>query len=235
MYPVSNSTAESSSIYRPPTSLAGSILLVDDHRLFRHGLKMIIEQQTSMVVAAEAENGAKAIELAEKLSPDIILLDLHLPDILGIEVVRKILDQRPDARIIVLSSDADPRLVDAAIHAGVMGYLLKENAPEELIRALQTVMGGLMFFCPEVNTIVLSSMRPSSGIRGSDVAKKLSVQEKEVLRYIAQGLRTKEIAVQLNISVKTAETYRLRLMKKLNLFSVAELTRYAIREGIASP
>lgn len=196
---------------------------------------MIIEQQTAMKVVGEAESGARALELIEKLSPDVILLDLHLPDMLGIEVVKKVIERQSDARIVVLSSDADPRLVDAALHAGVVGYLLKDNAPEELVRALQVVQAGLMFFCPEVNTIVLGSMRPKGLSRTSDEARKLSSQEREVLRYIAQGLRTKEIAVQLNISVKTAETYRLRLMKKLNLFSVAELTRYAIREGIASP
>lgn len=207
------------------------ILLVDDHRLFQQGLRLVLERQPGLIVAAEAQTGAGALALVEREEFDIILMDVNLPDNNGIEISRRILEMRRDARIIILSTDADPSRVDDALLAGVMGYVLKVNASEELHRAIEAAAIGQRYLSPEANAALLAGYRR---LREAPVdTPPLSPREREVIRLIAAGHRTKEIAATLNIGVKSAETYRRRLMKKLGLFSVAEITRYAVREGLA--
>ena len=208
------------------------VLLVDDHRLFQQALRLLLEQQLGLTVAAEAQTGAEALAHAEREAFDFIVMDVHLPDANGIDISRRILEIRRDARIIVLSSDADPLRVDDALLAGVMGYVLKINATAELERAFAAVDTGTRYLSPEANAALLAGYRR---LRESPAATApLSPREREVVRLIATGQRTKEIAAALGIGVKSAETYRRRVMQKLGLFSVAELTRYALREGLAT-
>lgn len=199
--------------------------------MFLHGLRLVLEHELGLTVAAEAETGAEALAHVERAAFDLILIDLHLPDANGIQVSRKILEQRRDARIIILSSDADPLRVDDALLAGVMGYVLKANAAAELSRAIAAVGAGTRYLSPEANAALLSGYRR---LRESPLSSPpLSPREREVLRLIAAGQRTKEIASALGFTVETAETYRRRIRLKLGLNSVAELTRYAVREGLA--
>lgn len=212
-----------------------SVLLVDDHQMIRQGLRLIIEQRTALKVVGETSTGAETIDAVNRLNPTIVLLDLHLPDMDGLDVARQILALRPNTRIVVLSSDASPLLISQALQAGVLGYILKENAPEELERALQTAVVGQSHFSPEVSSILRQDFQRRRSEKTLAAKPELSEREEEVLRFIAAGLRTKDIANELNIGVKTAETYRRRLMNKLELKTVAELTRYAIREGLIKP
>ncbi len=192
----------------------------------------MLENQLGMSVAGEAADGAGALALAAQRAFDLILLDLHLPDLNGIEVARRILEQRRDARIIILSSDSDPLRIDDALLAGVMGYVLKVNAFEELQRAIKSALQGQRYLSPEANAALLASYQRLRDAPANAQLPALSPREREVVRLIAAGQRTKEIAAALGIGIKSAETYRRRLMQKLGLFSVAELTRYAIREGL---
>jgi DNA-binding NarL/FixJ family response regulator len=214
---------------------ASSVLLVDDHQMIRRGLRLIIEQRTALTVVGETSTGAETIEAVSRLSPTIVLLDLHLPDMDGLDVAKQILLVRPNTRIVVLSSDASPLLISQALQVGVLGYILKENAPEELERALHTAVAGQSHFSPEVSSILRQDFQRRRSEKALAAKPELSEREEEVLRFIAAGLRTKDIANELNIGVKTAETYRRRLMNKLELKTVAELTRYAIREGLIKP
>lgn len=203
------------------------ILIVDDHRLFQQGLRLVLEQQLGRSVAAEAQTGEQALALAAREPFDLILMDVHLPDADGIDVSRRILERRPETRIVMLSSDADPRRIDEALRAGALGYVLKVNAAEELQRAIAAAEEGRRYLSPEADRALLAGCA-----RPEPVA--LSPRERDVLRLIATGARTREIAAALGIGVKSAETYRARLMRKLGMFSVAELTRHALREGLAA-
>lgn len=206
------------------------VLLVDDHRMFQQGLRLVLEYQLGMTVAAQAQTGAEALAHVEREPFDFILMDVHLPDATGIDISRRILELRRDARIIVLSADADPLRIDDALLAGVMGYVLKSNAPDELGRALETVANGARYLSPEANEALLAGYRR---VRESPLTlPPLSPREREVVRLMAEGRRTKEVAAALGIGVKSVETYRRRVMQKLGLFSVAEITRYAMREGL---
>lgn len=207
------------------------VLLVDDHRMFQQGLRLMLEQQLGLTVAAAAASGAEALEQVDRTAFDLVLMDVHLPDASGIEVSRQILARRPTQKIIVLSSDSSPRQIDEALLAGVAGYVLKTNAGDELERAIAAVAAGNPYLSPEANAALLAGYRQLR--ETPHCAPALSPREREVIRLIAAGQRTKEIADALGIGVKSAETYRHRLMQKLGLYSVAELTRYAVREGLA--
>jgi two-component system NarL family response regulator len=213
-----------------PTNLR--ILLVDDHRMLREGLRALLSRETGYSVVAEAGDGDGALKAVRRDPPDLIVLDVHLPDMSGIEVARRILAVFPEVKVIMLSSDHSHNCVHEALLAGVSGYVLKENAAEELLRAIHTVVLGQLYLCPEVGTEIIASYRRGQLPDLAPPTPQLSAREREVLKLLADGLRTKEIADQLGVSTKTAETYRHRLMEKLQLPSVAELTRYAIREGI---
>ena len=209
------------------------LLIVDDQRLFQQGLRLVLEQQLGLQVAAEAQDGAGALAHVEREEFDLILMDVHLPDANGIDISRRILERRPEARIIVLSSDPDPLRIDEALLAGVLGYVLKINAADELGRAIAAVGEGRRYLSPEANDALLTGYARLR--EAGQPALPLSAREREVLRLIAAGERTKAIADKLGIGVKSAETYRRRLMQKLGLYSVAELTRHAVRDGLAPP
>jgi DNA-binding NarL/FixJ family response regulator len=184
------------------------------------------------VVAGQAGDGDGALKAVRREPPNLVVLDVHLPDMNGIEVARRILAVFPEVKVIMLTSDHTHASVHEALLAGVSGYVLKENATEELVRAIRAIEGGQLYLCPEVSTDIIASYRSGQLPNIEPPGPQLSTREREVLKLLADGMRTKEIAERIGVGVKTVETYRHRLMEKLQLDSVAELTRYAIREGL---
>ena len=217
---------------QPAAQTPTRILLIDDHRLLRDGLRALLARHHEFRVTGEAGDGASALRAVRSQPFDIVLLDVHLPDMNGIEVARRILAVFPEIKVIVLSSDHSHDCVHEALLAGVSGYILKDNATDDLLRALHTVVAGQLYLCPEVSTDIVASYRSGLLPNVAPPQPLLSERELQVLKLLADGLRTKEIADNLGIGAKSVETYRARLMEKLKLGSVAELTRYAIREGL---
>jgi two-component system, NarL family, response regulator NreC len=209
------------------------VLLADDHKIFRDGLRTLIEKE-GMEVVGEAENGRKAIKLAEKLMPNVIVMDVSMPDMNGIEATRKIIAGMPDVKVIALSMHSDRRFVLGMLEAGASGYLLKDCAFGELATAINQVSTGNTYLSPQIADVVvkgyLNKTTDSSVIGGAI----LTSREREILQLIAEGLTAKEIAAHVFLSIKTIETHRRNIMQKLNTRSTAELTKYAIREGLVS-
>jgi len=185
-----------------------------------------------MVVVGEAGEGVSALALAQSEKPDVVVADIHLPGEDGIAVAARIREACPDAKIVFLSSDADLALVRRALDGGGCGYLLKDNAAQDLIRAIEASVHGGIYLCPEVGAALVKNYRQRDDCPAPDVPAPLSTRELEVLCFIAEGLRNKEIADRLQISQKSIETYRSRLLKKLGYNSTAELVRHAIREKL---
>ena len=206
------------------------ILLVDDHAVVRQGFKMILTAQSDMEIVGEAGNGREAVEQAEQLKPDIVIMDVAMPELNGIEATRRLAASTPHARVIALSMHKDSVYVREILRAGARGYLLKDSGAGDLVSAIRAVASGESYLSPAVSNAVLDDYRKHV----TNPIDLLSSREREVLQLIAEGQSTKEIARTLKVSVKTIETHRRQLMNKLELYSVAELTRYAIREGLAS-
>lgn len=207
------------------------ILLADDHRLFRDGLRPLLARETGFEVVGEAGDGHEAVRLAAALAPDVVLMDITMPGVNGIEATRAIVAARPATRVVVLTMHADRRYATEALQAGASGYLLKEAAFSDLVAALRAVAGGHVQVSPRIAEMVVDEYAHLAR-SGSPDAGPLSSREREVLRAMAEGFATKEVAFRLGMSVKTAETHRRQIMEKLGLHSVAELTKYAIREGL---
>jgi DNA-binding NarL/FixJ family response regulator len=206
------------------------IILADDHKIIRDGLRSLLAKQHDMEVVAEAEDGRTAVQLARELSPTVIVMDIAMPDLNGVEATRQVLDADPSIKVVALSMQSDGPVVRRMFQAGASGYLLKDCAFEELVKAIRTVLTGRTYLSPDIAGVVvrnLSSPEPS-------MASPLTAKEREVLQLIAEGKSTKEIAAVLSVSVKTIDTHRQHIMDKLDIHNVAELTRYAIREGLTS-
>ncbi len=210
------------------------ILLADDHQLLRDGLRSLLEKQHGVQIVAEAENGRKAVELAKETNPGLIIMDLNMPDLNGIEATRRILKESPRIKIIALSMHSDKRYVTRALQAGATGYVLKDNAFDELTKAIQRVMQNRIYLSPEINQVVVKEYLEKSKQLDQPAYSVLTEREREVVQLIAEGKSTKEIAAILKISVKTVETYRQRTMDKLNINNIADLIKFAIREGLSS-
>jgi two-component system response regulator NreC len=210
------------------------ILLADDHKIVRDGLRSLIVAQTGMDVIAEAPDGRTAVKLAQQLNPDIVILDISMPDLNGIDAARRISSDAPKVKIIALSMHSESRYVKEVFKSGASGYLLKECAFEELAGAIRTVLEDQIYLSPPVAHVVLRDFFDDIGETGSSVFTVLTSREREVLQLLAEGKTTKEIAGFLNLSVKTVEAHRQRIMVKSNIHSIAELTKYAIREGLTS-
>ncbi len=210
------------------------VVLADDHRIVRHGLRSLLEKERDIEVVAEAANGREAVHLARELRPDVVVMDLSMPDLNGIEATRQVLEEDPDAKVLALSMHSDKRFVAGVLSAGASGYLLKDCALDELVRAIRTVAVNQTYLSPSIAGVVVQGY--TQQIRDKDVplASSLSPREQEVLQLMAEGKPVKEIASTLNLSVKTVETHRHQIMSKLGVYSVAELTKYAIREGLTS-
>ncbi|MDO9068575.1 MAG: response regulator transcription factor [Deltaproteobacteria bacterium] len=208
------------------------VLLADDHTIMRQGLMALLKSEKDMEVIAEAANGLEAIHLARELTPCVIVMDMTMPEVNGIEATRQILEYNPDIRIIILSMVMDQSCVAEALKAGAMGYVLKDCASDELVVAIHTTMGGFPYLCREVTALVIKDYTQKNDRRPCVLQSPLSRRELDVLRLVADGKNSKEMAFQFNVSVKTIEAQRMNIMKKLNIYSVAELTKYAVREGL---
>ncbi|MBL9208469.1 MAG: response regulator transcription factor [Opitutaceae bacterium] len=209
------------------------VVLIDDHQLFRKGLRLLLEQTPTIKVIGEAGTVAAAVALALETQPDVIVADIHLPDGDGIVAAEQMKRDCPRASIIFLSSDSDFRLVRRALDAGGRGYLLKDAAPQDIVRAIEAAEKGDVYLCPEVAAALVKDYQQRDGTAAPP--PRLSEREREVLRLVANGLRNKEVAARLDVSVKSVETYRRRLMNKLGYTSTAELVRHALREGLIAP
>ena len=210
--------------------MALRILLADDHQILRHSLRALLERE-GLEVVAEAEDGERAVEMAQKLLPDVAVLDLSMPRLNGIEAARTLTSAEGAIRIVLLTVHREEHYVRAALKAGIMGYVLKTQASADLLQAIREVAAGGLYLSPGVSRAVVEAF---VGNRRTD-RDALSPREREVLRLIAEGKSTKEVASVLGISVKTADSHRTRLMEKLDIHEVAGLTRYAIREGLVEP
>lgn len=211
-----------------------TVILVDDHQLVRDGIRAVLEKENGIKVIAEAENGRDAVTLAHMVQPDVIVMDIAMADMNGIEATKRIIHEHPNAKILILSMHHDKSIVIEVIKAGAKGYLLKDCASSEVVKAIMVVHKGEAYLSPKISSVVLENMmNPSHGETQPAIAV-LSAREKEVLQLIANGKSTKEIAFTLEISAKTVEVFRKRVMEKLNLKTIAELTKFAIREGLTS-
>jgi DNA-binding NarL/FixJ family response regulator len=216
------------------TNTTTKILLVDDHKIVREGLKALLERETHFEVVAEATNGEEAIKLAEQYQPDIIIMDISMPNLNGIEATRQIASAAPEIKIIVLSIYFDKHLVAKMLRAGAMGYLRKDCASEELVRAITIVRSNKFYISPSLGVTAGRDIMNGSDIPHFIAFEVLTTKEREVLQLVAEGKPTKEIARRLHVSVKTIDNHRQKIMTKLDIHSIAELTKFAIREGITS-
>jgi DNA-binding NarL/FixJ family response regulator len=211
------------------------ILLADDHKLMRSGLKALIEQQPDLTVVGEADDGRQAVALAASLKPDLLVMDIGMPNLNGIEAARQITQANPATAIVILSMHSDESYVLRALKAGAKGYLLKDSAESDLIRAVHAVAGGKSFFSPAVSKVLLDDyVRKLQRSGAEDAYDLLTPREREILQLIAEGKSNKDVANLLNLSVYTVETHRSNIMEKLNLRGIPELILYAVRKGIIS-
>lgn len=211
------------------------LLLVDDHVVVRSGLRMLLETRLDMVIVAEAQSGAEAVRLVTQHRPDVVLMDVQMPDMNGIEATRQIKERWPETQVLALTMYEDDQYFFEMLQAGASGYVPKRAAPDELVTAIRTVYGGDVFLYPSLaNKLVRDYLeRASAGDTpaGSD-SESLTPREQEVLIQIAGGLTNQEIALQLGISVKTVDRHRENIMSKLHLHSRIELVKYALRQGL---
>lgn len=210
------------------------ILLADDHKITRQGLRSLLEKQQDMEVVAEAEDGRTAVRLAGELSLNVVIMDVTMPDLNGVEATRQIVSQSPDVKIIALSMHSDTLFVTEMLRSGASGYLLKDCAFEELARAIHAVVAGKTYLSPSVSGVVVDDYLHRLSKADFSDSQVLTDREREVLQLLAEGKSTKQIALKLHISVKTVETHRRQMMNKLDIHTVAELTKYAIRKGLTS-
>ena len=209
------------------------IIIADDHRIFREGVRTLLDHADGIEVIAEAENGRRSVELALELKPDVVVMDITMPDLNGIEATRRIVSKLPQVRVLALSMHSDRRFITGVIGAGASGYLLKDCAFEELARAIRMVADGQTFLSPRIAGIVLDEYVRGVGAASSGVSM-LTDREREVLQLIAEGRTVNQISEKLHLSVKTIESHRKNIMDKLDIHSVAELTKFAVREGLTS-
>ena len=211
------------------------VLLADDHKMIRAGLRLVLEQQPDIAVAGEADDGRQAVTLAQDLKPDVVVMDVGMPNLNGIEASLQIKQARPQTAIVMLSMHSDEGYILRALRAGAAGYILKDSAEADLVGAVRAVAEGKSFFSPKVSRIMLEDyVRKLRKTGAEDSYDLLSAREREILQLVAEGKSSKEIANLLNLSVYTVETHRGNIMQKLNLRGIPELILYAVRKGIVS-
>lgn len=211
-----------------------SILFADDHRMTRESLVMVLEQQPDFAVIGQTGDGREAVRLAAELSPDVAVVDVTMPGLNGIEATRQMKAHNPGLRVIVLSMHVERQFVSETLAAGASAYLLKDCPVEDLIHAIRSVTSGETFLSPKVQDVLVRSCLGTASPAAKAAAQGLSPREREIMQLVAEGKSTKEIARLLGLSAKTVDGHRRQIMVKMQFDSVADLTRYAIREGIAS-
>ena len=210
------------------------MLLVDDHKLMREGLRALLEEAPDIEIVGQASDGREALELVRTLSPDVVVMDVGMPELNGVEATRRVRAEFDGVKVIALSTHTDKRYVHHMLEAGASGYVLKISAYDELLRAVRAVSLGKTYLSPEVAaSVVERSTTPNSGA-SVDAYSTLGSREREVLQLIAEGKTSAETAKEMHISTKTVETHRRNIVQKLGLHGVAELTKYAVREGLTS-
>jgi DNA-binding NarL/FixJ family response regulator len=210
------------------------IIIADDHRILRDGIAAQLGVEGRYEVVAQAADGLEAVALCKQYHPDVIIMDLGMPQLNGIEATRQVIEVCGGTKVLALSMHSEQRYVADALQAGVAGYVLKDAAFEELERALETVLSGGVYLSPGIQAAVIDhALGRGPGLRGA-TSKELTAREREILQMVAEGLTAKQIASTLHLSVKTVETHRRQVMDKTGANSVADLVRYAIREGIAT-
>jgi DNA-binding NarL/FixJ family response regulator len=210
------------------------IILADDHQIVRHGLRSLLSAEPDMEVVGEADNGRAVVKLVQEKSPQVVIMDISMPDLNGIEATRQILSESPGIKVIALSMHSDSLFVLNMFKAGASGYLLKDCALEELVKAVRTVLSRKIYLSPGISDIVIKDFVIGWSPPESSAYSILTTREREVLQLMAEGRNTNQIAESLCVSVKTVEAHRKQLMNKLDIHSVAELTKYAIRQGLTS-
>ena len=210
------------------------ILIADDYKIISDGLSVLIDKEDDMELIGVAENGHKAVELAAELKPDIVIMDVVMPVLNGIEATRQIITRHPDVKVIAFSEYSDRKFVSEMLKAGALGYILKEGSFRELANAIRTVYENQYYICPEVIGVVTKDYISRLNNYNSDNPTVLTGREREVLQQIVKGNEPQDIADSLNLSVNTIYVHRHNIMQKLELFSVSDITKYALSEGIVS-
>lgn len=210
------------------------ILLADDHTVMQSALRTLLDKESDMEVVAEARNGREAVNLATQLQPDVAVIDVSMPDLNGVDATHQILGERPEIRVLGLSMHGNEEFVIGMLRAGGVGYLLKDCAPEELCYAIRAAYRNQTYLSPPIASIVTGQYRRDPGEAGVSDGTSLTHREREIVQLLAEGKTSKDIAAGINLSVRTVETHRRKIMNKLNVRSIAHLTKFAIRHGLTS-
>ena len=208
------------------------VLLVDDHAMIRQGLCSLLEKQPDIEVVGSVEDGRKAVDIARELAPDLVIMDISMPNLNGIDATRKIVEEMGDVKVIALSIHSSRHFVAEMLKAGASGYILKECLFDELVEAIKTVLNGGTYLSPKITGVVIDDYVKRLSTQYQPEGPVLTEREREVLQFLSEGKSTKQIAMQLHVSAKTIESNRRNIMDKLGINSVAELTKYAVREGL---
>jgi len=214
-----------------------SVLLADDHTVVRQGLRALLESEPDIAIVGEAETGRQAVQRAKALQPDVVLMDIAMPLLNGLEATRQIAKEAPSSKVVILSSYSDDEYVLQLTGAGAAGYLLKQTAAADLLKAIRAAKRGNTFFSPTISRRIMGHYRETllKGVPVRKVSERLTSRESEVLQLIAEGHANKQIASELGLSIKTVEKHRQQLMNKLGIHDIAGLTRYAIAKGVVQP
>lgn len=210
------------------------VLLVDDHAIIREGLRSLLEKHPDMDVVADTDDGRKAFDLVQELLPDIVIMDITMRGLNGIEATRRIISEFPTVKVIALSIHSKRRYITDMLSAGASGYILKECLFDELAQAIKAVADGGRYLSPRITDIVVNDYIKHLSTTANSPFEALKTREREVLQLVAEGKSTKQIALELHVSTKTIEANRRQIMEKLHIHSVAELTKYAVREGLTT-
>ncbi|MGA2324370.1 MAG: response regulator transcription factor [Sedimentisphaerales bacterium] len=208
------------------------VLLVDDHAMIRQGLCSLLEKQPDIEVVGSVEDGRKAVDIARELAPDLVIMDISMPNLNGIDATRKIIGEMGDVKVIALSIHSSRHFVAEMLKAGASGYILKECLFDELVEAIKTALNGGIYLSPKITGVIIDDYVKRLSTQYQPEGTVLTEREREVLQFLSEGKSTKQIAMQLHVSAKTIESNRQNIMDKLGINSVAELTKYAVREGI---
>jgi DNA-binding NarL/FixJ family response regulator len=213
------------------------ILIADDHDLMRRGVKTLLQSHAGWEICGEAHTGREAVAKAEELKPDIVILDIGMPDLNGVEAARRIRKASPGTEVLILSVHYSDQLIREILEAGVRGYIVKSDSDRDLIIAVETLASHKPFFTPRATEVIMSNFSAGGARRElpESLRDRLTSREREIVQLLAEGKSSKEVASSLNISVKTAETHRANIMRKLQLHTVSELVRYAVRNQIIEP